>query len=96
MRQQSSTGKAVLRQSARQFPQDTSLGFIYYARCCSVSTRQLINSAKDGPDLLVTSRIIRDHFVYRSIYHKSHPQIGFVCRSAISFLIKLLIRCLIK
>jgi hypothetical protein len=96
MQQQSSTGKAMLCQSACQFPHNDSFGFIHCPRCCSAFTSQLMNSPKDGLDLLITSRIVRYHFIYPSIYHKSHPQIGFVCRCAISFFIKLLIRCLIK
>jgi hypothetical protein len=55
-----------------------------------------MNSAENGLNPLFISRVVYDHFVYRPIYHKSHPQIGFVCKCVISFFIKLLIRCLIK
>jgi hypothetical protein len=62
----------MLRQSARQFPQNASFSFIHCPRFRTAITRQLMNFAKDELGSLIISRIVRDHFVYRSNYHKSH------------------------
>jgi hypothetical protein len=73
MQRRCSTAKAMLCQSPRQLPQNTSLGFIHCPRLGAAITRQLMNFAKDGLGPLIIVRLVRDHFVYRPNYHKSHP-----------------------